>query len=116
MLAISVLCADTEEKAKKLRKLSDYSLLKFEQGRFEPMSDPDEIADYVFSPEEQMRIANNRGRIVSGTPEQVSKQLRELAHDFDVDEIVVTTMTYSLEDRLRSFELLAEAFALKPRT
>lgn len=112
-LAISVLCADTEERAAQLRKLSDYNLLKFEQGRFEPMGSVEEIADYQFSPDEQMRIHNNRGRIISGTPEQVKSQLTTLATDFDVDEIMLTTMTYSHEDRVRSFTLLAEAFELK---
>jgi luciferase family oxidoreductase group 1 len=113
ILAIAVLCADTEEKAMLLRKLSDYNLLKFEQGRFEPMSSAEEIADYRFTPDELARIENNKGRIVSGTPEKVKAQLTALADEFEVDEIIVTTMTYSQEDRLRSFELLAEAFELK---
>ncbi|MCW3085799.1 MAG: Luciferase-like monooxygenase [Bacteroidetes bacterium] len=112
MLAIAVLCADTEEKAAMMRKLSDHNLLKFEQGRFEPMSSAEEIADYTFTPDELARIENNKGRIVSGTPEKVKAQLTALAEEFEVDEIIVTTMTYSQEDRLRSFELLAEAFEL----
>ncbi len=114
LLAISVLCAATEERAAQLRKLSDYNLLKFEQGRFEPMSSAEEIADYQFSPDELLRIRNNVGRIVSGTPEHVKAQLTALATDFDLDEIMITTMTYSQEDRLRSFTLLAEAFELTP--
>lgn len=112
LLAISVLCADTEERAAQLRKLSDYNLLKFEQGRFEPMSSAEELADYEFSPDELMRIQNNSGRIVSGTPVQVKEQLTRLATDFDIDEIILTTMTYSQQDRLRSFTLLADAFGL----
>jgi luciferase family oxidoreductase group 1 len=114
ILSITVLCADTEEKAAQMRKLSDYNLLKFEQGRFEPLGSYDEIRDYEFSFDELARIRNNSGRIVSGTPRQVKAQLEELATLFGVDEIVVATMTYSQDDRLRSFELLARAFDLKP--
>lgn len=113
LLAISVICADTEERAKQLRKLADFNLLKFEQGRFEPMGSAEEIADYEFSEDEMARIYNNRGRIVSGTPERVKALLTELAEEFDVDEIIATTMTYSKEERLRSFTLLADAFNLK---
>ncbi len=113
MLAISVLCADTAEKAAQLRKLSDYNLLKFEQGRFEPMSSPEEVAGYEFSDAELAKVRNNSGRIISGTPGQVKNELERLAADFGVDEIVITTMTYSHEDRLRSFTLLAEIFGLK---
>ncbi len=113
LIAISVLCADTEERAAQLRKLSDYNLLKFEQGRFEPMGSAEELADHAFSPEELLRIQYNRGRIVSGTPEQVKAQLTALATDFDVEEIMITTMTYAHQDRLRSFTLLAEVFGLQ---
>ena len=112
ILAITVLCADTEEKAARLRKLSDYTLLKFEQGRYEPIGAYEEIANYKFSPEELMRIQNNRGRIVSGTPEQVKEQLMALMDEFDAEEIIITTMTYDQHDRLRSFTLLAHIFGL----
>lgn len=112
LLAISVLCADTEEKAAQMRKISDITLLKFEQGIFEPMSSYEDIAGYTFTPEELARIQNNNGRIVSGTPARVKQQLTKLADDFGVDEIIVTTMTYSHTDRMRSFVLLAEAFKL----
>jgi len=115
MLAITVLCADTEEKAAQMRKLSDMNLLKFERGIYEPMGSYDEIAGYEFNDDELMRIRNNSGRIVSGTPEQVKAQLTTLAEEFGVNEIIVTTMTYSRKDRLRSFELLAEAFELKSK-
>ncbi len=116
VLAISVLCAETEEKAAQLRNLSDYNLLKFEQGRFEPMGSAEEVADYEFSPEELARVKYNSSRIVSGTPQQVKAQLTAMADEFGVDEIIVTTMTYSHEDRIRSFELLADAFQLGKQT
>ena len=113
ILAISVFCAATEEKAAQLRKLSDHNLLKFERGIFEPLSSYEEIADYEFTPEELLRIRHNTGRIVSGTPEQVKKQLTDLADEMHVEEIIVTCMTYSKEDRFESFRLLADAFDLQ---
>lgn len=39
--------------------------------------------------------------------------LLKLAEEFNTGEITINTMTYSRQDRLRSFELLAEAFELK---
>lgn len=113
MLSISVLCGETEEKARQMRKLMDYRLLQFEKGNFDKPGNYESIRDYVFSPGELERIKNNSGRIVSGTPPQVKEQLLQLADDFDVDEIIVATMTGSIEERKRSFELLAEVFELK---
>lgn len=113
MIAISVLCASTAEKAVEMRKLMDYRLLQFEKGNFEKPGDYASIKDYQFGPGEIERIKHNSGRVISGTPDDVKKQLLKLADDFDIDEIIVATMTGSLEDRKQSFELLAEVLELK---
>lgn len=112
MLAIGVLCADTEEKATQLRKLLDYTLVRFEKGHFGPMASLEDAAAYEFSPEELVRVRNNSGRVVSGTPIQVKEQLIDLANEFGVDEVMITTMTYSHADRMQSFKLVAEGFGL----
>lgn len=113
LLAISVLCAETEEKAIQMRKLMDYRLLQFEKGNFNKPGNYTSIKDYVFSTDELARIKYNSGRIISGTAPQVKKQLLQLADEFDVDEIMMATMTDNQADRLLSFELLAREFALK---
>lgn len=113
VLSISVLCAETEAKANELRKLMDYRLLQFEKGNFDKPGSYESIKDYQFSPAELQRIKYNSGRIVSGTPQSVKQQLAQLAEEFDINEIIVATMTGTAEDRRRSFELLAEVFELK---
>ena len=112
MLAISVICAATEEKAKQLRKLMDYRLLQFEKGNFDKPGGYETVKDYIFSVAELEKIKNNSGRIVSGTPEKVKEQLQQLAIYFDIDEIIVATMTGTVEERKYSFELLADVFEL----
>ncbi|MES2764926.1 MAG: LLM class flavin-dependent oxidoreductase [Bacteroidota bacterium] len=113
LLAIQVLCADTEEKAAELRKVSDYVLLQFERGKFSIPGSYDEIRNHVFTDYELERIRYNSGRIISGTKESVKEQLLKLADSFGIDEVIVSCMTTEPEDRARSFELLAEAFELK---
>ena len=112
MLAITVLCADTEEKAAQMRKLSDYTLLQFEKGNFKELASYDDVKDYRFSPAELARIQQNSGRLISGTPQQVKAQLTTLANEFEIDEIICSCITAVQEDRMRSFELLAEVFEL----
>ena len=112
LVAVSVLCADTEEKAGQLRKLADYTLLQFEKGNFREMKRYEDIREYIFSEAELERIRNNQGRIISGTPAQVRSALVALATESGVDEIMITTLTHAQEDRVRSFELIAEAFEL----
>jgi luciferase family oxidoreductase group 1 len=112
LMAVAVLCADSEEKASHLRKLADYTLLQFEKGNFREMNRYEDIMDYIFSEQELERIKYNRGRIISGTKDYVRDQLISLATDMGVDEIMVTTMTHSQKDRFRSFELIAEELGL----
>ena len=111
-LALFVLCGETEAKAKAMRKFMDYVLLQFERGKFDDFGDAEKIGQYQFSPDEQLRLQYNSGRIVSGTKEQVKEQLTAMAAEFDVDEIMVSVMANNTEDRWRSFELMAEAFDL----
>ena len=115
IMSISVLCGETEEQALQMRKFLDYVLIQFEQGRFDNFGDEAYIKNYQFSMSELDRIQRNRGRVISGTKEQVKEQLTKLANDFDVDEIIVSTMANNTENRRRSFELLAEVFELSPR-
>jgi luciferase family oxidoreductase group 1 len=112
LLAIFVICAETEEQAQALRKMMNYILIEFEKGKSGPFPDPEIVKNYRFTPGELDRLKYNSGRIISGTQQDVKEQLTKLANDFDVDEILISTMTDSFESRKRSFELVAEAFNL----
>lgn len=112
MLSIFVLCAETDVKAGAMRKFMDYVFIQFEAGKFNDFADYETIQKYVFTQEELQRIRYNSGRVISGTQESVKKQLEVLAEEFNVDEIIISTMAGNSEDRKRSFELIAEAFDL----
>ena len=49
-----------------------------------------------------------------GTPAQVKEKLLQLATHFGADELMTVTVTYDFAARIRSYELLAEAFNLSP--
>ncbi|MCE7064719.1 LLM class flavin-dependent oxidoreductase [Dyadobacter sp. CY326] len=113
VLSVFVLCGETEEKALEMRKMMDYILVEFEKGKFGPFPDAATVKNYQFTAGELERIRYNSGRIVSGTKEDVKEQLTKLAADFGVDEIILSTMSDSNEDRIKSFELISEAFNLR---
>lgn len=112
LLAIGVLCAETEEKARDMRKFIDFVHIQFERGNFHQFGDYETIRQYQFSPGELERIKYNSGRVISGTPDEIKEKLTDLATAFDVDEIMVTVMADDANARRHSFELLAEAFDL----
>jgi len=111
-VGIFVMCADSEEKANELQWVMDYQLLNMERGIRQGFPSYEEIKDVTYSADEMERIRFNRGRTVSGTPEQVKNRLTELANTYGVDEIIMATITHDFQDRLRSYQLLSEVFEL----
>lgn len=112
ILSVFVLCGETDEEARKMRKFMDYVFLQFEKGNFHDFAENEFIQQYQFTPAEELRLQMNKGRLISGTPVQVKEQLTQLATDFNVDELIISTMTNDPALRKRSFELIAEAFEL----
>lgn len=71
----------------------------------------DEARTHVPSAREQAHIDDSRRRAVIDKPAVVSERLRALAHDHLADELMIITIAPEYESRIRSYELLAQAFA-----
>jgi luciferase family oxidoreductase group 1 len=112
LIGVSVVCAETDERARELAKPLQLVLLRFRTGKMGRFPTIEEANDYPYSGEERAVIEMNRDRSFVGSPKTVREQLMRLANDGGVDEIMVTTMTHDHGDRRRSYELLAEAFDL----
>ena len=112
-VAVSVVCADTEAEARRLANSAAAWQLRPEGPTRGPLLPPGEAARGL-SAAEQGRLAQNRAAMVVGGPEQVRGALARLSETFAVEEVVVLTVCHDLDARLRSYELLAEAFELRP--
>ncbi|CAA9359403.1 MAG: hypothetical protein AVDCRST_MAG93-7566, partial [uncultured Chloroflexia bacterium] len=84
-------------------------------GRLGRILTPDEAAHYPFSPAERAQLPAMRGRHIIGDPASVKAQLDVLVEASGANELMVTTNTGLYADRVRSYELLAEVFALTPQ-
>src|SRR5690242_21877540 len=71
-----------------------------------------EAEAYPYNAQEAAIAQHARRRSVVGTPEQVRERLLALVAEYGADELVVVTITHDFKARLRSYELLAEAFEL----
>jgi luciferase family oxidoreductase group 1 len=112
LIAVSVVCADTDERAEQLGRPLALTLLRFRSGKMGRFPSIEEATNYKFSPDELEIVAMNRDRSFVGSPGKVHAQLTRLADQAGVDEIMITTMTHEHADRRHSYELLAEAFGL----
>jgi luciferase family oxidoreductase group 1 len=115
ILAVSVICADTDEEAELLAGPADLTLLRFQQGRFDHrLPSVEEARAYPYTTLDREQIAFNRSRLFVGSPETVRRDLTRLAAETAVSELMVNTLVHDHSARRRSYELLAKAFSLVP--
>lgn len=111
-VAVFVACADTASHAQALGDNLALQMLKLETGNYSPIDAVEKVDTSSLSADLQHRLAYHHQRIVSGTPDKVKAELTALAASYDVDEVVAVTITHDFDDRLRSYELLADAFQI----
>ena len=111
-VGIFAFCSEDPKKAHDIQALIDYRLIGFEKGRYDETPTVAAATAYQYTPAEEQRVAWNRQRTAVGTPKDLKQKLERLAKTFDVGEIVISTFTETAEDRFRSYELLADMFAL----
>ena len=108
MVAVSAVCADTDERAEWLSGPSALAFLRLRQGRPAPMASPEEAAAYPYTEVEREFVRGRRDGQAMGSPATVRRQLGELLDRTAADELMLTTMVYDIAERIRSFELIAE--------
>jgi len=111
-VAIFVFCSEDEEKIRRHQAVMDFRFNQFEQGKGIVPIVYEDVKDVVYTINEQERIAHNRKRVITGKPAEMKIKLTKLAAEYQVDEIIAVTITEHFEDRLESYRLLAEQFAL----
>ena len=114
ILAVSVICADTDERADALASSTALSFLRLRSGQPGLLPSPEEAHAYPYTPMERAQVEASRSRHVIGGPAVVRAQLDELIARTGADEVMATTMIHAHAERRRSYELLAEIFALRP--
>ena len=111
-VAVGVVCADTDEEAERVARSADVWRLHPEGAGRGALLSPEDAAAVRLSDMDEAKLAQARAATVVGGPERVRAALSTLAADYGVDELIVLTVCHAPAARLRSYELLAEAFAL----
>ena len=117
MIAPGVVCADTPDEAERLLSSARLFRRRIRQGDVRPIPSPEEaIAELG---EHGSPPANELGdwpRYFVGTAERVRDQLIDMASVLHADELMIVTVVHDHRARMRSYELLAQAFNLTRRT
>jgi luciferase family oxidoreductase group 1 len=113
ILAIAVVCADTDAEAERLVATVDLNFVRRSRGEYLPFASPEDAASYAYAPIDRERIKANRARVFVGSARTVRDRLMPLVDETKADEVMITSMIYDHTARRHSYELLAEIFALK---
>ncbi|MGZ3508447.1 MAG: LLM class flavin-dependent oxidoreductase [Vulcanimicrobiaceae bacterium] len=113
ILAAAAIVAETPEEAEELAGAVDLWRLRISRGIDLPLPTRDEVNSYPFTPFDRAEIEFNRHRLIVGTPHNIRMQIESVARAHSADEIMIVTITPDYQSRLRSYELLAQTFALR---
>lgn len=111
MIALAAIVAPTDAEAEELALPLGLWRMRLLRGRPGPVPSLDEARNYRFTPLERHEIATTR-RVIAGSPQTVRARIEALVAAHGVDEAMIVTIVSDAASRLRSYELLADAFAL----
>jgi luciferase family oxidoreductase group 1 len=106
IVTASVLTAQTEEEAAWLAAPGQLMTLGIRTGRRIPLLSPEAANAHPDLPTARAMPTNR----ILGSPDQVVAGLDELVRKTAADEIMVFPFTHGIDDRVRSLELLAQAW------
>jgi luciferase family oxidoreductase group 1 len=112
ILAVHVVCADSDEEAERLAATVDLNFVRRSKGEYLPLASPEDALAYPYSPVDRERLRLNRRRLFVGAPETVRSRLAPLIEAAAADELMLTSMIYDHAARKRSYELMARAFEI----
>lgn len=108
-------CADTEAEARRLSQSRYLWVVRTRKGEGGPMPSVEEAQSYPYTDADRYLLSRLDHHAIAGDPEQLRGRLSSLARDYGVEELFVLTLCHAYDARLRSYELLAQAFGLEPR-
>ncbi len=112
MIGVSVICAESDERARWLAGPGELSFVRLRSGRPGPFPTPDEAAAHEYTPDERAILASRDSGSVTGGPETVERRLDELLAETEADELMITTVVHDHEDRVSSYERIARLAGL----
>jgi luciferase family oxidoreductase group 1 len=115
MVGVPAMAAETDERAEFLATSMYLRSLGIVRGDRAALQPPVESMDGLWSPAEQLALAERMALMVVGGPDRVKAGLQEIIDLTQADELVMVSDAYAASDRRRSFDLIAEAAGL-PRT
>jgi luciferase family oxidoreductase group 1 len=109
MVGCNVICADTDEEARRLFTSAQQSFTNIHRGRRGRLPPPIDDIETYWTPEEKAQASAMLARSFVGSPPTVREGLDAFVAETGADELIVAAAIHDHAARLRSYELLASA-------
>ena len=109
MVGVPALAAETDERAEFLATSMYQRFLGIVRNQRAPLPPPVEDIDRIWSPGERYAVAERMALMVVGGPQRVAQNLAKIVEITKADELIIASDAYERKDRLRSYEILAQA-------
>jgi luciferase family oxidoreductase group 1 len=113
-VAAWAICAEDDDEAQRLAASSRMTLALLRRGQLIPVPPPDKALAFLAREGKPAGGSMPGRRGIIGSPRTVRAGLEELAGEYGAEEVIVVTITHDHCARRRSYELIAEEFALQP--
>ena len=111
-VAVAVVCAESDEEAWHLSASVRMAILLLQAGRFIPVPSPERAREFLESELGSADAKARNRRLIAGSPATVRAGIEGVAREYNAEEVMVVTITHDHQARRRSYELVADAFAL----
>ncbi|MFJ9318203.1 LLM class flavin-dependent oxidoreductase [Streptomyces globisporus] len=112
LIGVSALAADDEREARRQVLTGALSMVRLRTGRPGLIPSPEEAEAYDFSPMEREFVDGWLANVIHGTADEVRTGLDGLAKRTGADELMITANAHGGDARLRSYDLIADAYGL----
>lgn len=113
MVALNVIAADTDEKAHLLATSMQQQFLKLLRNQPGPLEPPVANMDEIWNSMEKSALEERIGASIIGSPSTVREKLNAFLKETQADELIINAQIYDHQERLRSYEIIAELAKIK---
>ncbi|MBP2403021.1 LLM class flavin-dependent oxidoreductase [Streptomyces syringium] len=111
-IGVQAFAADDPKEARRQVLTGALAMLRMRTGRPGLIPTPEEAEAYDFGPAEREFVDDWLRNVVFGTPDEVRAGLNALVERTGADELMLTANAHTPGLRLRSYELIADAYGL----
>lgn len=112
LLALGVIVAETDEQAEVLASDNKFFKVHLANGKSATVRTLEQAEEFARQAGETYTIEEKVADIVHGSKETVRKKLLEVQTRYGVDELIITAFVKGIQQRINSYTLLKEAFAV----